>query len=97
MPRLWARYSNRVPTSNVPLCADCPVDFRGGLFSRFASKSFGACASRRFTKARQLRKAEEFGGSRELVRQIGCTFEEVQNAVKHRGAAMGIPAQLQVH
>jgi len=73
----------------------------GAFFLGFASKSFGhvACASRRFTKARQLRKAGR--GIRRLARarapDRGCTFEEVQNAVKHRGAAMGIPAQLQVH
>jgi RNA polymerase sigma-32 factor len=42
--------------------------------------------------------AGEFGVSRERVRQIEVTaFEKVQNAVKHRGAAMGIPTPLQVH
>src|SRR5947207_68937 len=41
--------------------------------------------------------AEEFGVSRERVRQIEVSaFEEVQNAVKHRVAAMGTPAPLQV-
>ena len=34
--------------------------------------------------------AEEFGVSRERVRQIGvCAFEKVQKAVKNRVAAMG--------
>lgn len=42
--------------------------------------------------------AEEFGVSRERVRQIEVSaFEKVQNAVKHRVAAMGTPAPLQVH
>src|SRR5213595_2474514 len=37
--------------------------------------------------------AEEFGVSRERVRQIEVSaFEKVQKAVKHRAAAMGIPA-----
>jgi RNA polymerase sigma-32 factor len=37
--------------------------------------------------------AEEFGVSRERVRQIEVSaFEKVQNAVKHRVAAMGSPA-----
>ena len=37
--------------------------------------------------------AEEFGVSRERVRQIEVgAFEKVQNAVKHRVAAMGSPA-----
>jgi RNA polymerase sigma-32 factor len=41
--------------------------------------------------------AEEFGVSRERVRQIEASaFEKVQNAVKHRVAAMETPAPLQV-
>ena len=41
--------------------------------------------------------AEEFGVSRERVRQIEVSaFEKVQNAVKHRIAAMGAPAPLQM-
>jgi RNA polymerase sigma-32 factor len=41
--------------------------------------------------------AEEFGVSRERVRQIEVSaFEKVQNAVKHRVAAMASPAPLQV-
>jgi RNA polymerase sigma-32 factor len=41
--------------------------------------------------------AGEFGVSRERVRQIEVSaFEKVQNAVKHRGAAMEAPAPLQV-
>src|ERR1700736_6418190 len=41
--------------------------------------------------------AEEFGVSRERVRQIEVSaFEKVQNAVKHRVAAMGTSAPLQV-
>jgi RNA polymerase sigma-32 factor len=41
--------------------------------------------------------AEEFGVSRERVRQIEVrAFEKVQNAVKHRVAAMETPAPLQV-
>src|SRR6267378_1426914 len=41
--------------------------------------------------------AEEFGVSRERVRQIEVSaFEKVQKAVKHRAAAMGIPAPLQM-
>jgi RNA polymerase sigma-32 factor len=41
--------------------------------------------------------AEEFGVSRERVRQIEVSaFEKVQKAVKHRVAAMGIPAPLQM-
>jgi RNA polymerase sigma-32 factor len=41
--------------------------------------------------------AEEFGVSRECVRQIEVSaFEKVQKAVKHRAAAMGIPAPLQM-
>jgi RNA polymerase sigma-32 factor len=40
--------------------------------------------------------AEEFGVSRERVRQIEVSaFEKVQNAVKHRVAAMASPAPLQ--
>jgi RNA polymerase sigma-32 factor len=39
--------------------------------------------------------AEEFGVSRERVRQIEVSaFEKVQNAVKHRVAAMATPAPL---
>ena len=41
--------------------------------------------------------AEEFGVSRERARQIEVSaFEKVQNAVKHRVAATGTPAPLQV-
>jgi len=41
--------------------------------------------------------AEEFGVSHERVRQIEVSaFEKVQNAVKHRVAAMATPAPLQV-
>ncbi|WP_029586416.1 RNA polymerase sigma factor RpoH [Bradyrhizobium sp. URHD0069] len=41
--------------------------------------------------------AEEFGVSRERVRQIEVSaFEKVQNALKHRVAAMATPAPLQV-
>src|SRR6202163_687106 len=41
--------------------------------------------------------AEEFGVSRERVRQIeGGGFAKVQIAVRHRGAAMATPARLQV-
>jgi RNA polymerase sigma-32 factor len=41
--------------------------------------------------------AEEFGVSRERVRQIEVSaFAKVQNAVKHRVAAMATPAHLQV-
>jgi len=41
--------------------------------------------------------AEEFGVSRERVRQIEVSaFEKVQNAVKHRVAAMATPAPLQL-
>ena len=41
--------------------------------------------------------AEEFGVSRERVRQIEVgAFAKVQNAVKHHVAAMGTPAPLQV-
>jgi RNA polymerase sigma-32 factor len=42
--------------------------------------------------------SEEFGVSRERVRQIKVsTFEKVQKAVKHRVAAMGTPGDLAVH
>ena len=41
--------------------------------------------------------AEEFGVSRERVRQIEVSaFKKVQSAVKHRVAAMATPAPLQV-
>src|SRR6195256_4274754 len=41
--------------------------------------------------------AEEFGVSRERVRQIEVSaFKKVQKAVKHRAAAMAIPAPLQM-
>jgi len=41
--------------------------------------------------------AEEFGVSRERVRQIEVSaFKKVKNAVKHRVAAMATPALLQV-
>jgi RNA polymerase sigma-32 factor len=41
--------------------------------------------------------AYEFGISRERARQIEMSsFEKVQNAMKHRVAAMGTPAPLQV-
>ena len=41
--------------------------------------------------------AEEFGVSRERVRQIEVSaLGKVQNAMKHRVAAMGTPAPLQV-
>src|SRR3981189_2204508 len=41
--------------------------------------------------------AQEFGVSRERVGHIEVSaFEKVQKAVKHRAAAMGIPAPLQV-
>jgi len=44
-----------------------------------------------------LELAEEFGVSRERVRQIEVgAFAKVQNAVKHRVAAMATPAPLQV-
>jgi len=40
--------------------------------------------------------AEEFGVSRARVRQIEVSaFEKVQNAVKHRVAALASPAPLQ--
>ena len=42
--------------------------------------------------------AEEFGVSRERVRQIEVSaFEKVQNAVKHRVASTATPAPLQVN
>jgi RNA polymerase sigma-32 factor len=42
--------------------------------------------------------ADEFGVSRERVRQIGvCAFEKVQTAVKYRVAAMETPAPLPAH
>jgi RNA polymerase sigma-32 factor len=42
--------------------------------------------------------AEEFGVSRERVRQISvCAFEKVQKAVNKRVAAMGTPAPLPTH
>jgi RNA polymerase sigma-32 factor len=42
--------------------------------------------------------ADEFGVSRERVRQIGvCAFEKVQKAVKNRVAAMETQAPLAVH
>jgi RNA polymerase sigma-32 factor len=44
-----------------------------------------------------VKLAEEFGVSRERVRQIEVgTFAKVQNAAKHRVAAMATPAPLQV-
>jgi len=61
---------------------------------------------RRIFETRQLAEeqitlvelAEEFGVSRERVRQIEVgAFAKVQNAVKHRVAAMATPAALQVH
>ena len=60
---------------------------------------------RRIFEARRLAEepitldelAGEFGVSRERVRQISeRAFEKVQNAVKHRVAAMETPAPLQV-
>jgi RNA polymerase sigma-32 factor len=42
--------------------------------------------------------ADEFGISRERARQIEVSaFEKVQNAVKHRVAAMETPAPLPAH
>ena len=42
--------------------------------------------------------ADEFGVSRERVRQIGvCAFEKVQKAVKNRVAVMETPAPLRAH
>jgi len=61
---------------------------------------------RRIFEARRLAEepitleelADEFGVSRERVRQISeRAFEKVQNAVKHRVAAMEIPAPLPAH
>jgi RNA polymerase sigma-32 factor len=61
---------------------------------------------RRIFEARRLAEekitlaelAEEFGVSRERVRQIEVrAFEKVQNAVKHRVAAMETPAPLPAH
>ena len=44
-----------------------------------------------------VKLAEEFGVSRERVRQIEVSaFEKVRNAVKHRVAAMATPAPLQL-
>jgi len=60
---------------------------------------------RRIFEARRLAEdpitltelAEEFGVSRERVRQVGvCAFEKVQKAVKNRVAAMECPAALPV-
>src|SRR6266511_2932664 len=60
---------------------------------------------RRIFEARRLAEeqitlaelAEEFGICRERVRQIEVSaFEQVQSAVKHRVAAMGTPAPMQV-
>ena len=60
---------------------------------------------RRIFEARRLAEepitlselADEFGVSRERVRQISeRAFEKVQNVVKQRVAAMGTPAPLQV-
>jgi RNA polymerase sigma-32 factor len=61
---------------------------------------------RRIFEARRLAEnpitleelADEFGVSRERVRQIGvCAFEKVQKAVKNRVAAMETPAHQSVH
>ena len=61
---------------------------------------------RRIFEARRLSEdpitleqlAEEFGVSRERVRQIEVrAFEKVQNAVKHRIAAMETPAAVPAH
>jgi RNA polymerase sigma-32 factor len=61
---------------------------------------------RRIFEARRLAEepitlkelADEFGVSRERVRQIGvCAFEKVQKSVKNRVAAMEAPAPLQAH
>ena len=60
---------------------------------------------RRIFEARRLAEdpitltelAEEFGVSRERVRQVGvCAFEKVSKAVKNRVAAMECPAALPV-
>ena len=57
------------------------------LAPRVASQRLGNCE----------RLAGEFGVSREGVRQIEVSaFEKVQNAVKHRVAAMATPAPLQL-
>jgi transposase len=68
-----------------------------GPVSLSPSQSCPACTTN--TSGYDFRKgqAEEFGVSRERVRQIEVSaFEKVQNAVKHRVAAMGTPAPLQV-
>jgi RNA polymerase sigma-32 factor len=61
---------------------------------------------RRIFEARRLAEepitlqalADEFGVSRERVRQIGvCAFEKVQKSVKNRVAVMETPAHLPVH
>jgi RNA polymerase sigma-32 factor len=61
---------------------------------------------RRIFEARRLAEepitlnelADEFGVSRERVRQISvCAFEKVQKAVKHRVAVMETPAPLPAH
>jgi len=61
---------------------------------------------RRIFEARRLAEepitlkelADEFGVSRERVRQIGvCAFEKVQNSVKNRVAVMETPAPLPAH
>jgi RNA polymerase sigma-32 factor len=61
---------------------------------------------RRIFEARRLAEepitlkdlADEFGVSRERVRQIGvCAFEKVQKAVKNRAAVMKTPGPLPVH
>jgi len=61
---------------------------------------------RRIFEARRLAEepitlkelADEFGVSRERVRQIGvCAFEKVQKSVKNRVAAMEAPASLPAH
>jgi RNA polymerase sigma-32 factor len=61
---------------------------------------------RRIFEARRLAEepitlkelADEFGVSRERVRQIGvCAFEKVQKSVKNRVAAMEAPAPLPAH
>ena len=61
---------------------------------------------RRIFEARRLAEepvtlkelADEFGVSRERVRQIGvCAFAKVQQAVKNRVAVMDTPAPLPAH
>ena len=61
---------------------------------------------RRIFEARRLAEepitlkelADEFGVSRERVRQIGvCAFEKVQKSVKNRVAVMETPAPLPAH